>query len=110
MRCPRYHASIGAALIVSIGLCGCAAAPLAVVPLSRPDPRTGDPPGRPLYSIKDGIRVSNTGAVRPTSWKRATAFCKELGKQPREEQITQQWPAERDFVFSCVPLADPHFR
>jgi hypothetical protein len=66
--------------------------------------------GRPLYSIKNGIQVADTGPVTAKAWKRAVAFCKEQDRQPREEQITQQWPPVRDFIFSCVPLPDRNFR
>jgi hypothetical protein len=97
---------LGAALIAALPLVGCGGQPLVVETLPAAPSAVTVAPGRQLYRIKDGIKVSNTAAVTPKAWQRASVFCRTLGKNPREEQATQQWPPVRDFIFSCVPVPE----
>ena len=100
----------GIALIASLQLMGCAARPIAVVPLNSQRTGVEGAAGEQLYSIANGIKATNTTSIVPKAWKRAQEFCKSFGKQPQDVQVGQQWPPVRDLVFTCVPVPDRNRR
>lgn len=106
----RYIRLGSIALVAALQMVGCASRPIAVVPLNSQGNGIAGAPSEPLYSIANGIKATNTTSITPKAWKRAQEFCKNLGKQPQDVQVGQQWPPVRDFVFACVPIPDRNRR